>query len=126
MMEARTRNLLAVTAVAESATGLLLVALPSRLAMLLLGVSLETPAELTLARVAGVALFALGVACWLARHDGQSRAARGVVWAMLSYNTAVAIVFAWAAIGLSLSGIGLWPAVLLHAVMTVWCVTTLR
>ena len=125
-MEQRTRTLLAVTAVVEGATGLVLLALPSRLATLLLGAPLDTPAELTLARVAGVALVALGVACWLARHDGQSRAARGLVWGMFSYNAGVAIVFAWAALGLALSGIGLWPAVLAHAVMTVWCVVALR
>ena len=81
-----------------------LVALPSRLATLLLGSSLDAPAALTLARVAGVALVALAVTCWLARHDGQSRAARGLVAAMALYHTGVAIVLAYAGIGLALSG----------------------
>src|ERR1700752_1021992 len=119
-------NILAVTAVAEGATGVALVALPSRLATLLLGSSLDAPAVLTLARVAGVALIALGVACWLARDDGESRAARGLVGAMVFYNAGVAIVLAYAAIGLALSSMGLWPAVLFHAGMTMWCLTTLR
>jgi hypothetical protein len=120
------RNLLAVTAVAECATGVALIAFPSVVVTLLLGSSLDGPASLTLAHVAGVALIALGVACWLARDDGQTRAARGVVGAMLFYNTGVAIVFAYAGIGLALSGIGLWPAVLFHGAMTMWCLTTLR
>ena len=126
MIEARTRNLLAVTAVLEGATGIVLVALPSSVATLLLGLSLETAAESTLARVAGFALVALGVACWFARHDGQSPASRGLVWGMLAYNAGVAMVFAWAAIALALHGIGLWPAVLAHAAMVAWCVTALR
>jgi hypothetical protein len=119
-------NLLAVTAVAEGATGLVVVALPSRFATLLLGSSLDAPAALTIARIAGVALIALGIACWFARSDGRNPATRGLVGAMVFYNTGVAIVLAWAGIGLALFGVGLWPAVAFHAAMTVWCLTTLR
>ena len=118
--------LLVATAVLEGTTGLALVALPSQLATLLLGSSLDAPAALTLARVAGVALVALAVTCWLARHDGRSRAARGLVGAMVLYHTGVAIELAYANIGLAVSGIGLWPTVLFHAAMTAWCVATLR
>ena len=85
-------TLLVVTALLEGMTGLVLVALPSRLATLLLGSSLDAPAALTLARVAGVALVALALTCWLTRHDGQSRAARGLVAAMALYHTGVALV----------------------------------
>lgn len=119
-------NLLVVTAVLEGVAGLVLVTLPSRLATLLLGSSLDAPAALTFARVAGVALVALAVTCWLARHDGQSRAARGLVGAMVFYHAGVVIVLAYASIGLALSGMGLWPTVLFHAAMTVWCLKTLR
>jgi hypothetical protein len=119
-------NLLVVTAAAEVVTGVALIALPSRVVTLLLGSSLDAPASLTLARVAGIALIALGAACWLARGDGQSRAARGLVGAMVFYNTGVAIVLAWAGVGLALSGLGLWPAVAFHAAMIVWCLTSLR
>ena len=119
-------RLLAVTALLEGVTGLALVALPSRLAALLLGSSLEAPAAVTLARVAGMALVALAVTCWLARHDGQSRAARGLVAAMALYHTGVAVVLAHAGIGLALAGWGLWPTALFHAAMTVWCLKTSR
>ena len=119
------KNLLTLTAVIEAGTGLVLVAFPSQLATLLLGSSLDAPVALTVARVAGVALLALGVACWLARHDGQSRAAKGLVGAMVLHNAAIAALLVYAGIGLGLSSIGLWPAVLLHAVMTVWCVRCL-
>jgi hypothetical protein len=119
-------TLLVVTAALEGVTGLVLVAFPSPLATLLLGSALDAPVALTLARVAGVALVALAVTCWLARHDVQSRAGRGLVAAMALYNTGVAIVLAYASIGLALSGLGLWPTVLFHAAMTVWCVKTSR
>jgi heme A synthase len=75
--------------------------------------------------VAGVALLALWVACWLARHDGQSRAARGLVGAMVLDNAAVVVLLVYAGIGSGLSGIGLWPVVLVHAAMTVWCAMSL-
>ena len=120
------KNLLTVTAVLEAGTGVALVSIPSLVATLLLGSSLDAPVPLTVARVAGVALLALGVACWLARHDRQSRAAKGLVGAMALYNAAIVTVLLYAGIGLKLSGIGLWPVVVLHVVMAVWCIMLLR
>jgi hypothetical protein len=116
------KNLLTLEAVIEVGAGLGMVVLPSLLVTLLLGSSLDTPVALTVARVAGVALLALGIACWLARHDGQSRAARGLLGAMVVYNAGVFMVLAYAGIALGLSGIGLWPVAVVHAAMTVWCV----
>ena len=60
------KNLLTVTAVLEAAVGLLFVVIPSRVTTFLLGAPLDTPVALTVARVTGVALLALGVACWFA------------------------------------------------------------
>jgi hypothetical protein len=80
----------------------------------------------TLGRVAGAALFALGVACWLARSDTQSRTARGLIAAMLLYNVATVAVLTFTGIGLRLHGVALWPAVVLHAVMALWCGGCLR
>ena len=116
------KNLLTLEAVIEVGAGLGMVVLPSVLVTLLLGSSLDTPVALTVARVAGVALLALGIACWLARHDGQSRAARGLLGAMVVYNAGVFMVLAYAGIALGLQSIGLWPVVVVHAAMTVWCV----
>jgi len=79
-----------------------------------------------LGRVAGGALLALGVACWLARDDTQSRAARGLVAAMLIYNIAVAAFLAYSGLGLGLHGVTLWPVVIVHAVMAAWCAGCLR
>jgi hypothetical protein len=76
------KSLFVVTAVIEAGAGLALMIWPSTAAMLLLGSSLDNPAGLTLGRVAGAALLALGVACWLARHDAESRPAVGLIVAM--------------------------------------------
>jgi hypothetical protein len=120
------KRLLGLTAIIEVPTGLGLMAVPAVVVQLLLGSQLDTAAAVTLGRVAGVALLALGVACWLARDDTQSRSARGLVAAMLLYNFAVAALLAFGDFGLGLHGIALWPAVVIHAVMAVWCVVCLR
>jgi hypothetical protein len=120
-MEAKS-TLLSVTAVLEAGIGLSLLAVPSVVVGVLLGPTLDVPAALTVARVAGAALLALGVTCWLAHYDTQSSAARGVVSAMVLYNLGAAVILGAAGIQSQRAGIGLWPAVILHAVMTVWCV----
>jgi hypothetical protein len=118
-------RLLKLTALIEAATGFGLIVLPSVVVRLLLGSSLDTSAAVTLGRVAGVALLALGVACWLAQYDAQSCAARGLVSAMVLYNLGAVVILGAAGIRSQPVGIGLWPAVVLHAVMTIWCVTSL-
>ena len=120
------KRLLRLTAIIEVPTGLGLMAVPAVVVQLLLGSPLDTSAAAMLGRVAGVALLALGVACWLARDDTQSRSARGLVAAMLLYNFAVAALLAFGGFGLGLHGVALWPAMVIHAVMAVWCVACLR
>jgi hypothetical protein len=120
------KSLLIVTSVLETATGLVMSVSPALGTSLLLGASLDTPVALVIARVAGAALLALGIACWLARDDGRSPAARGLLAAMLLYNVAADGVLVYAGVGMKLSGIGLWPAVVLHAALGFWCVVRLR
>ncbi len=119
------KRLLIVTAVIELGVGVALLCLPSATVTLLLGSGLDTPAAVALGRVAGTALFALGVACWLAQYDAQSCAARGLVSAMVLYNVGAVAILGAAGIRSQPVGIGLWPAVVLHAAMTIWCVTCL-
>lgn len=119
------KNILTVTSIIESPTAVILLVFPSLITRLLFGATLDTPIALIVARVAGAAILSLAVACWFARNDGQNPAARGLIIAMLFYNTAIALVLIYAALDLSLSGIGLWPVVLLHMAMSVWCIINL-
>jgi hypothetical protein len=45
---------------------------------------------------------------------------------MLVYNLVVAAVLVHASLGFRLSGIGLWPAVVLHLALAAWCIACLR
>jgi hypothetical protein len=114
------------TAAIEAGAGLALLSFPSRAVELLLGVPLEAPGASTVARVGGTALLTLGAASWLARGDMQSSAARGLVAAMVLYNLGVALVLGAAGIRLEHIGVALWPAVVLHTAMTLWCIVSLR
>jgi hypothetical protein len=116
------KHLLTATAALEVGAGLALLTAPA----LVFGPAIATPTGSTVARVAGAALLAIAVACWLARHDGQSHAARGIVGGLVIYNAVVVAVLVYAGTALGLSSGGLWPAAAIHAVMAAWCVTRLR
>jgi hypothetical protein len=115
------KKLLVITAAIEAGTGIGLLVVPAVIARVLLGGTLEGPVALTVARVGGAGLLALGIACWVSRNEGHA-----LVAAMLFYNVAAVAILAYAALGLALSGIGLWPAIALHTALAVWCATALR
>ena len=119
------RTLLIVTALLEAATGFALTASPSLLVSLLIGSPLDTRPGSVVGRLAGIARLTLGSVCWRARNDQQNGVSAGPIAAMLFYNVAVAILLAYARLGLGLSGIGLWPTVALHAVLAAWCIACL-
>ena len=100
------KNALTSAAVAEVATGLALLIVPSLVGQLLLGEQL-TGAPIPVARVAGIALISLGIACW----PGPP------LLGMLIYSALVTLYLAYLGFA-GLSGILLWPAVVLHATLT--------
>ncbi len=99
--------MLVLAAVSEAATGVALLMVPSLVGQLLFGVEL-TGMAMTVARVAGIALIALGVACW----PGTPRVG------MLTYNAAVTLYLAYVGFTGGVTGILLWPAVVLHVILT--------
>jgi hypothetical protein len=119
-------HLLTVIALGEGGTGLVLLALPSVPLVLLLGVEEASAEVLFLARVTGAALLGIGVGCWLGRKDQSGPAQVGLIAGALVYGAAAAVLLAYAGLVLGLAGIALWPAVVLHAALAVWCVACLR
>jgi hypothetical protein len=100
-------RVLALAAVAEAATGLALLIVPSLVGRLLLGAELSGVAS-PVARVLGIALIALGVACW----PGPA------LLGMLTYGALATAYLLYLALGGEWVGPLLWPAVVLHAVLT--------
>ncbi len=102
------KKALALAAVAEAGLGLVLLVYPPIVVRLLLGADIAG-AGIVVSRVAGIALIALGVACW----PGPPRVG------MLTYSAAVTLYLAYVGFVGGLSGILLWPAVVLHVILTV-------
>jgi hypothetical protein len=100
------RGWLAIAAIGEAATGLALLVAPSMVGRWLLGAELIGIAVI-MARVAGIALVALAVACW----PGTP------LWAMLGYGMASALYLAYLGFTGGANGVLLWPAVVLHLVL---------
>lgn len=114
------RTFLMLTALLEAATGLLLTILPALPLELLLGATKAALETLLVARIAGAALLAIGIACWLARNDTLSNAHFGLVIGVLTYDVAAVALLSYAALVLGMAGIALWPAVAIHAGLGVW------
>ena len=108
------RKVLVVAALAEAATGVALLIVPSLVGSLLLGNEL-TGIAATVARVAGIALIALAIACW----PGPP------LIAMMMYSAAIALYLGFGGFAGSLTGILLWPAVVLHVILTALLTLTL-
>jgi hypothetical protein len=119
------KALLTVFILVEVGAGLILGIAPSVLTKLLFGTQLEMPTAVIAGRVAGVALLSLLIACWAARDDVQSTVTKGVVTGMLLYNAGVVAVLLAARMVPSFTGVLLWPALIVHAAMAVWCVVCL-
>jgi hypothetical protein len=103
------KSVLGFAAVIEMATGAALLIVPSTVGRLLLGTRLDGGAT-HVARVAGIALVALGIACWPGPPS----------LGMLVYGAAVTLYLGLLGITGGATGVFLWPAVILHLVLTAW------
>jgi hypothetical protein len=116
--------LLIASTVIEASAGVALMSAPAAAARLLLGAAIDAPG-LVVARVAGAALFAIGMVCWIASNDRSGQAARRLLRVLVFYNVAALVTLAHANLALQLTGIGLWPTVTLHAALAGWCAASL-
>ena len=117
-----TRKLLAFTSVVEVGTGVIVCVVPAFVLKLLVGLDISADGTL-LARCFGIALVSLSLACWPGKRvDGGSSAFR----AMLTYNALIALYVGYLGVFEHLSGLLLWPAVVLHGIVAVLLLWTLR
>ena len=108
------KNPLVVAGLCEMATGLTLLIVPSLVGQLLLGEDL-TGVAVPVARVTGIALLALGTACW----PGPA------VLGISTYSGLVTLYLAYLGIVGQFAGALLWPAVAVHLVLTIVLVLNL-
>ena len=101
------KKILMFVALAEAGTGVILFAYPPIVVRLLFDAEI-VGAGVIMSRLAGIALIGLGVACW----PGPPRVG------MLIYGTAAALYLAYVGFAGGLTGILLWPAVVLHVIVT--------
>jgi hypothetical protein len=105
------KKVLALAAVGEGATGLILIAYPPVVVRLLCGLEVSGSGVI-LSRIFGISLVAISVACWPAGGSAQP------LLGMLTYTALATVYMTVFGLGGSV-GILLWPAVLLHVVLTV-------
>lgn len=101
------KKLLIVASICETAIGVALLSVPSLVGRLLLGAGLIGTA-ITVARVTGIALIGLGIAC------GPGTPMAG----MLTYSALTTLYFAYLGM-IGVAGILLWPAIAAHAGLSV-------
>jgi hypothetical protein len=108
-------KLIGVAALVEAVTGALLMIDPAIVARLLLGDTLSGTGT-AVGRIAGLALLALGLACWPQRQ--RACATRPAVFALFTYNLLITAYLAWLGFGGPPAGNLLWPAAGIHAILT--------
>ena len=75
------------------------------------------------ARLAGIGLIALGIACLPSNLAATRKVA---IRTLLIFNVATTILFAWVAVATTFSGVVLWPVVIMHAVLAIVLALALR
>src|SRR5688572_6270959 len=107
------RMLLAIVALMETVAGLGLILSPDPTMQFLFG-GRPDGVGMMMGRVAGVALVALGIACWRARADSGGEARAGTVGAITVYNAGAGALLVLFAVTGQAAGLGVWSAALLH------------
>ncbi len=107
-----TKTLVLAGAALETATGVFLMADPGLVVHLLIGASLSGGGD-AVARVCGLALFSLGLACWPSASVVSAQA----ITALFTYNLLFALYIAYLGIAGGFVAYLLWPACILHASM---------
>lgn len=117
------KTLLTAIAVAEISAGAGLLIVPSILADLLFGQPLDSGVALVVGRLAGLALIAIGLSCWL---DKSNNHGNSLLVGLLFYNSTVSVLLIFSFFVQGINGILLWPAVAAHLAFAVFLISSLR
>jgi hypothetical protein len=88
---------------------------------LLLGLENASAETCVVGRIAGAAILSIGVLSWLVRSNLPETAQLAVVSSIGTYTVAAAALLTYASTSLAMGGIALWPAVIFHSLLGVWC-----
>ncbi|MGO9022507.1 MAG: hypothetical protein ACLQVJ_29575 [Syntrophobacteraceae bacterium] len=102
------KKVLALAAAGEAALGLVLLVYPPIVVRLLFGSDIAG-AGVVMSRIAGIALIALGTACW----PGST-----ALCGMLTYSALAALYLVYLGLASEWVGSLLWPAVAIHTILT--------
>ena len=106
---------LRIVAAGEAATGVALALFPRVVIELLFGGTEAGATGLAMSRIGGMALLAMGVACWPTASASGAARARTV---LMAYSALVTVYLGALAMDGELRGALLWPAVVVHVVVT--------
>ena len=109
-----TKTTVRLSAVIEALTGVALIAAPDLVATVLLGVGLSA-SGMAVARLTGIALLSLAIACWPGGTEPSGHVIRG----LFTYNLLAAMYLGYLRVGGGFVSYLLWPACALHAVLAV-------
>lgn len=104
--------LMAAASVGEALTGLVLLVYPPIVVRLLFGAEIDG-VGVVVSRITGISLIALGVACW------PDVGATGGLPGMLTYSAVATVYLICLGVGGQWAGLLLWPAIVVHAILTV-------
>lgn len=106
------KTILALAAIAEAGTGVILLADPPIVVRLLFAAEIDG-AGVLMSRLAGIALLGLGVACWPGHSTSQP------LGGMLTYSALAMLYLIFVGVRGRAVGLLLWPGVVLHAILIV-------
>ncbi|MFZ0312171.1 MAG: hypothetical protein WAL85_05645 [Candidatus Korobacteraceae bacterium] len=107
-----TKTVMTVSAVIETMTGLVLIAIPGLAARVLLNADLPA-GGIAVGRLCGIGLLSLGLAAW----PGGESVSAPAVRALFVYNLLAAFYLGYLRVGGGFVSYLLWPACVLHAVL---------
>jgi hypothetical protein len=122
-----TADLLVTMAIIESALGAALLMAPTITAHAISGAVQSSPMEAPVVRLAGAALFAIGVCCFLGRLS-ESTSVHGRPFDLvpgLAVFNACAVAVLTDTLMRDVRAPLLWPAMIIHSALLVWCVAVL-